>query len=128
MDAIIDQPIADVHLRAQSIWFNSSLCSGYSGIISPIDGTTTNPDLAGHAPLAIPEFKWTSVEGATTYRLQVSRDIGFTTTAVNITTTNTSYTPISVNAFLDGIWYWQVRVETPAPAGAYSSTWSFTKN
>lgn len=95
--------------------------------ISPIDGYTTSPDLADYPPLAIPEFKWTEVEGATSYRLQVSGDIGFTTTAVNITTPNTSYTPTSSTIFPDGTWYWRVRVEAPAPIGEYSSVWSFYK-
>lgn len=96
-------------------------------LISPADGYTTSPDLTDYPPLAIPEFKWTAVEGATSYRLQVSGDIGFTTTAVNITTPNTSYTPTSSTVFPDGIWYWRVRVEAPAPIGEYSSVWSFTK-
>jgi len=96
-------------------------------LISPINETTTTPDLEDFPPLAIPEFKWTEVEGATSYRLQVSGDIGFTTTAVNITTPNTSYTPTSSTIFPDGVWYWRVRVEAPAPIGEYSSVWSFSK-
>ena len=96
-------------------------------LISPVNGITTTPDLGDYPPLAIPEFKWTAVEGATSYRLQVSGDIGFTTTAVNITTPNTSYTPTNATVFPDGIWYWRVRVEAPAPIGEYSSIWSFTK-
>jgi len=96
-------------------------------LISPTNGSTTSPDLTDYAPLAIPEFKWTAVEGATSYRLQVSGDIGFTTTAVNITTPNTSYTPTNATVFPDGIWYWRVRVEAPAPIGEYSGVWSFEK-
>ena len=98
--------------------------------ISPIDGYTTSPDLTDYAPLAIPEFTWTAVEGATSYRLQVSGDIGFTTTVVNITTPNVSYTPTlptSTTQFPDGTWYWRVRVEAPAPIGEYSEVWSFNK-
>jgi len=68
------------------------------------------------------------VDGATSYRLQVSGDIGFATTpVVNITTPNTSYTPTNATVFPDGIWYWRVRVEAPAPIGEYSSVWSFNK-
>jgi hypothetical protein len=94
-------------------------------LLSPNNGEPTNPE--NYPPIAIPEFKWTAVEGATSYRLQVSGDIGFTTTAVNITTPNTSYTPTNATVFPDRIWYWRVRVEAPAPIGEYSSVWSFTK-
>lgn len=77
-------------------------------------------------PLAIPEFRWSMVSGATKYRLQVSSDVAFTTTAVNITTANTVFTPTSASVLPDGLWYWRVRVETPA-ISSYSSGWSFTK-
>lgn len=96
-------------------------------LLSPADGITTYPDLTDYPPLAIPEFKWTAVEGATSYRLQVSGDTAFTTYAVNITTPNTSYTPTNVAVFPEGEWFWRVRVEAPAPIGEYSSVWSFTK-
>ncbi|PKN92698.1 MAG: hypothetical protein CVU44_13650 [Chloroflexi bacterium HGW-Chloroflexi-6] len=94
-------------------------------LISPEDGVTTTVE--DTPPLGIPEFKWAAVADATKYRLQVSSDIAFTTTIVNITTTNTSYTPTSANTFSDGTWYWRVRVDTPTPAGEYSPIWSFTK-
>ncbi|MEW5830008.1 MAG: DNRLRE domain-containing protein [Chloroflexota bacterium] len=93
--------------------------------IAPADGSTTTA--ADTPPLGIPEFQWTAVTGATSYRLQISSDIAFTTQIVNVTTPNTSYTPISVSAFPDGTWYWRVRVEAPTPVGDYSSIWSFTK-
>lgn len=96
-------------------------------LISPNDGSITTPDLTDYAPLAIPEFKWTAVDGATSYRLQISGDNAFTATVVNITTPNTSYTPTNASVFPDGIWYWRVRVEAPAPIGEYSSIWSFEK-
>ena len=94
-------------------------------LLSPNNGEPTTPE--DYPPIAIPEFKWTAVDGATSYRLQVSGDIGFTTSAVNITTPNTSYTPTNVAVFPDGIWYWRVRVEAPAPIGEYSGVWSFNK-
>ena len=77
-------------------------------------------------PLGIPEFQWTAVSGATSYRLQVSSDIAFTSPIVNITTPNVKYTP-NATSFSDAVWYWRVRVEAPAPVSAYSSIWSFTK-
>jgi hypothetical protein len=62
-------------------------------------------------PQAIPAFSWTPVEGATTYRFQMSNQIGFNTTPINITTPNTEYIPITISALNDGEWYWRVRAE-----------------
>ena len=93
--------------------------------ISPSDMATITIDEA--PPLAIPEFNWSAVSGATSYRFQVSADIAFTSTVVNITTPNTSYTPTNATVFPDGVWYWRVRVEAPTPIGDYSNAWSFTK-
>ena len=75
---------------------------------SPDDGVTTT--VANYAPLGIPEFGWTAVQGATNYRLQISQDIGFATT-IDFTTANTRYTPTSASQFPDQTWYWRVRVE-----------------
>ena len=94
-------------------------------LLTPDNGATTT--VADTPPLGIPEFKWAAVNGATSYRLQVSTDIGFTTQIVNLTTPNTSYTPTGANVFPDGTWYWRVRVEAPAPVSEYSAIWSFTK-
>jgi len=94
-------------------------------LVAPADNSTTT--VVDTPPLAIPEFEWAAVPGATSYHLQVSGNIGFTTQIVNITTPNTTYTPIIANSFTDGNWYWRVRVETPAPVSDYSNTWSFTK-
>jgi sugar lactone lactonase YvrE len=94
-------------------------------LIAPIDGSTTT--VVDSPPLGIPEFKWGSVTGATKYRLQVSGDIAFTSTIINITTPNTTYTPTNSVSFSDVVWYWRVRVEEPSPVGSYSTIWMFTK-
>ena len=94
-------------------------------LVAPANTITTT--VVNTSPLGIPEFQWAAVAGATWYRLQVSSDIAFTTTIVDVTTTNTSFTPTSAGSFSDGIWYWHVRVEAPAPVSSYSSIWSFTK-
>ena len=94
-------------------------------LISPADDVTTT--VADTPPLGIPEFKWAAVTGAKTYRLQVSSDIAFTSSIVNITTTNTSYTPSAASPFSDGVWYWRVRADSPSPVGEYSTIRRFTK-
>ncbi len=94
-------------------------------LLAPDNGVTTT--VTDTPPLGIPEFKWAPITGATSYRIQISADIGFTTQVVNTTTPNTSYTPNAANVFPDGTWYWRVRVEAPTPVSDYSSIWSFTK-
>jgi len=93
--------------------------------LAPADGTTVVP--SPDTPLAIPEFRWSAVAGATKYRLQVSRD-NFATLALNITTANTSYTPTDASPFADGSWQWRVRSEAPAPVGDWSAVWEFQKD
>jgi hypothetical protein len=80
-------------------------------------------------PQALPVFSWKEVDGATMYRIQFTQDINFTATNIKLekTTTHTQYTPESVGVFNDGIWYWRVRVEAPAPIGNYSEHYTFTK-
>ncbi len=93
-------------------------------LLAPADGTTTTA--ANAPPLGIPEFSWERVTITSTYRIQFSQDIAFTT-KIEVTTANPSYTPTDATKFPDGAWYWRVRVETPAPASEYSEIRSFTK-
>jgi len=93
-------------------------------LISPNNDLLTT--IENYPPLAIPEFEWKGVTGATQYRLQVSGDIGFTVKIVDITTPNTTFTPTSSSIFSDKVWYWRVRVESPS-VSEYSEIRSFTK-
>lgn len=99
------------------------------GPISPANGVTVTATGYGGSlaspPVAIPEFVWTPVEGTTKYRLQLSQDVAFATN-IEFTTANTHFTPLSVNPFNDGTWYWRVRVDAPV-ASDYSATYSFQK-
>lgn len=92
----------------------------------PLNGALTT--IANFPPLGIPQVSWSPVSGATLYRVQFSQDIGFASIPLNITTANTSYTPLTVTTslFTDGTWYWRVRVERPS-AGEYSEVRSFNK-
>ena len=81
----------------------------------PTDGSTITVDDA--PPLGIPEFTWAAVAGATKYRLQVSGDLAFTSNILNITTSNTTYTPKSSSAFTDGKWFW-IHLHQPAITAA----------
>lgn len=92
--------------------------------ISPTYGSIITPD--EFPPVGIPEVTWAPVDGTTYYRVQFSNDIGFSTISINITTPNTTYTPITLAQFSEGVWYWRVRVELPT-ASEYSSPMEFTK-
>ncbi len=86
--------------------------------------TTTDP------PLGVPSFSWYAVEGATMYRLQLDSEIGFNEPILlDITTPNTSFTPISMSQqlFADGDWFWRVRVDSPAPVSDWSEIRQFNK-
>lgn len=73
--------------------------------LAPLGDPAPTIEPAESTPLAIPEFRWSAVEGAKTYRLQVSRD-NFATLALNVTTANTAYTPTDSKPFVDGAWAW----------------------
>lgn len=92
-------------------------------LVAPANGATTTA--ATHPPLGIPEFAWQPVPGATTYRIQFSQDIAFTT-KVEVVTANLAHTPTDASKFGDGTWYWRVRVESPT-AGDWSEIWAFTR-
>lgn len=91
--------------------------------LAPPNGALTTA--ASHPPLGIPEFAWQAVPGATQYRLQISQDAGFASKQ-EWTTANPRFTPLAAT-LADGVWYWRVRVEQPAPVSAWSDVWSFTK-
>ena len=96
--------------------------------IYPGDYSDTTP--VSDPPLGVPTFSWLAVTGAIKYRLQVDSEIGFNDPIVmNITSSNTSYTPAATNhLFADGEWYWRIRVEEPTPVGEWSAIMRFTKS
>jgi hypothetical protein len=87
-------------------------------LITPANGATINDNT--------PHFDWSSVAGATLYSLQVDTQMNFSNPEVNITTSNSAYTPTS--ALKDEKYYWRVRARDGSGTwGIWSSpTWSFT--
>ncbi len=92
-------------------------------LLAPGNGDVITPTAA--TPLAIPEFRWTAVAGATSYRLQFANNAGMAA-PFEFTTANTAYTPLDAAGFTDGTWYWRVKVDRPT-ASQYSSVVSFSK-
>jgi hypothetical protein len=68
----------------------------------------TAQNLKTSANWATPTFSWDIVEGASTYRLQVSTNPNFNSTVINQVTPMTSYTPLTTLA--QGNYYWRVQV------------------
>lgn len=74
-----------------------------------------------------PAFSWTPVEGATSYRIQVSRNVGFTMLAVNTTTSETSYSAPSWVSLSKGTrHWWRVQAIGSAGTGPWSTLFTFT--
>ena len=67
----------------------------------------TNPVNRNHEGMK-PNFVWLPLQGASEYTLQVSDDVNFTTTAIDITTTNTSYSP-TTNLQPNTKYFWKVK-------------------
>ena len=72
-------------------------------------------DLSGH-----PTFRWTSVEGARRYRLQVAQDDHFGTLLEDVLTDSTAYTSNTTYP-ADTVLYWRVRADDENLIGL---TWS----
>lgn len=88
-----------------------------NGVIVKAVGSGVNVVLA--PPAAIPEFSWQAVPGATNYRIQFAKDIGFTNNLLDFYTNLTHFIPTNALQFSDGAWFWRVRVESPT-IGNYS--------
>jgi hypothetical protein len=79
--------------------------------MSPADGA-----LLGEQPV----FRWTSVEGARRYRIQVAQEPTFAAPMEDVTTASTSYTPFTTHP-ADTTLYWRVRADDENLIGL---TWS----
>jgi protein-S-isoprenylcysteine O-methyltransferase Ste14 len=79
-------------------------------------------DLTGH-----PTFRWTSVEGARRYRLQISQDDRFGTLLEDVLTDSTAYTSNTTYP-ADTVLYWRVRADDENLIGlTWSTTGTFQK-
>lgn len=90
-------------------------------LLTPQDGALTTG--ASHPPLGIPTLAWQPAVGATKYQVQISVSSGFAATVVDVTTDNTSYTPLL--ALGNGIFYWRVRAAAGNNWGPYAAPCSF---
>jgi RHS repeat-associated protein len=70
-------------------------------------------------PTLKPLFDWSTVAGATSYRLQVSTSDTFSTTVLNVTTTASAYQPTS-NLPRNTLLFWRVNASNSYGAGPWS--------
>jgi hypothetical protein len=76
-------------------------------------------DLAINVPLK-PTFTWDAITGATSYTIQVSRNITFTLLVVNKIVTTNSYAH-TLNLLKNYTYYWRVRANGLYGPGAWST-------
>lgn len=71
-----------------------------------------------------PSLQWTSVSGAKTYRVQISKESNFAILSLdNAAVTSNS---LQVNGLQDGVtYYWRVSATNESGSSSYSSVWSF---
>ena len=71
-----------------------------------------------------PDFKWTAVNNALSYEIQITRDINFNNVEVIANSISTSYT---LNQNLEGIsiYYWRIRGTNACSVGPWSDVRSF---
>jgi hypothetical protein len=86
--------------------------------LNPADGAVDVP--------VLPEFRWTSAEGATSYQVQVSENVLFLGTVINVTgIVDTTYTDATPLGYSTG-YYWRVRGVNAEGDGGWSSSLDFT--
>ncbi|MDY6877594.1 MAG: hypothetical protein SWK90_15535 [Chloroflexota bacterium] len=71
-----------------------------------------------------PEFEWSSVSGATSYRIQVDDNSSFSSPEIDTPTSNHYYTPEP--PLSPGTYYWHVLASNSCGDGLWSYTWSVT--
>ena len=64
-------------------------------------------NLSESVSFATPTFSWDMIEGSSGYDLQVDNDPNFSSTVLNVSTTQNEYTPTS--SLPNDIYYWRVR-------------------
>jgi len=107
-----------------------SAVNSFSTVAPPVTAIPAAPVLSSPSNMAksqvtSPTLTWSAVTGATGYGLQVSTDVNFLTTTVNLTGLT------SVNRALTGLtdgttYYWRVNASNSGGISPWSSVFSFT--
>ena len=73
---------------------------------------------------AVPSFDWSSVNGATEYRIQVDDDAGFGLPEIDTVAADSFY--VHGSSLAPGTYYWRVRGSNTPGDGPWSDVWGFT--
>ena len=92
--------------------------------VQPSAPTLLSPSQALRHCDTTPSFDWSSVTGASSYRILVDDSSGFASPAINASTTASAYVPSTPLA--PGRWYWSVRAQSSCGNSAYSPARYFT--
>ena len=71
-----------------------------------------------------PTLSWNASAGTASYTVQISTDPNFSATAVNASTTSTSFSVSNLTG--NTTYYWRVNAQNSAGTSAWSQVWSFT--
>lgn len=71
-------------------------------------------------------LEWSAIEQVTGYTVQISTVADFSTTLLNVSTEQTSYTITEASIEFNTLYYWRVRATNTAGDGEWSATWLFT--
>jgi photosystem II stability/assembly factor-like uncharacterized protein len=121
---------------------NGLFFTGFKGWSTGSNGTIISTNTGGYAVgmpilnspanniagiMLTPQLKWNTVQGAASYRVQLSTDSNFATTLVNDSTiTDTSYT-VQNGVLQNNVKYcWRIRAKNANGSGLYSAVWNFT--
>ncbi|MFA5010350.1 MAG: T9SS type A sorting domain-containing protein [Ignavibacteria bacterium] len=126
-----------LQLNTTYYWHVSSSNSNGTGIYSESFNFTTlgvpnapallNPPNGSIGQILTPTLNWTEVTGAETYGMQVSTDIGFSTTVINLYGLTASQYQITSGVLQYGtLYYWRVNAENMYGIGSWSTPWNFS--
>jgi subtilisin family serine protease len=103
-----------------AVWSVTLQAAGAPGV-----STLTSPANGATGVSTSPTLRWSTVTGATSYSLQVSKNANFSPLALNATGITATYAGIS-GATRGTRYYWRVRASNSKGAGAWSAASSFT--
>ena len=100
-----------------------SVTWGYNILSTPTAPTLLSPGNGSSTCDTTPTFDWSTVSGATSYRIQVDNNSDFSSPEIDTTTTNSDYTPGT--ALAPNTYYWRVRASNSCGNGTWSAVWHF---
>jgi peptidyl-prolyl cis-trans isomerase B (cyclophilin B) len=109
-----DNPIDKISMAITRIGVDESVPAADT-LLSPADGTR----------LTSSALKWSAVDGAILYQLQVSPASDFASTTTDTLVPTVTFPTASLKKDLP-VYYWRVRATNGGNRGGFSPTWSFT--